>query len=167
MLIHKNDPFNSLLVKESERLIRSQKYVHDVSFYVASAGKGNDSVDIFIRELDNWSIIPEGAYSHAGYHFGLTDKNFLGTGHEFKNHLREQMQMELILLLQIIQFRTSGTPTSVQSCTMKLTVTDISPEALILNVRFFPLWQSGQQGYLFLHDSERILLNYADPLYIP
>ena len=37
LLFHKNEPFNSLLVKESERLIRNQKYVHDVSFYVVAA----------------------------------------------------------------------------------------------------------------------------------
>jgi hypothetical protein len=88
MLIHKNDPFNSLLVKESERLIRSQNFVHEVAFYVVSAGVNKDSVDIFIRELDKWSIIPVGSVSGAGYHVGLTDKNFLGTGHEFKNYFR-------------------------------------------------------------------------------
>ncbi len=63
LLIHKNQPFNSLLVKESERLIRNQKYVHEVSFSVVAAGAKSDSVDIFIRELDNWSIIPEGSIS--------------------------------------------------------------------------------------------------------
>jgi hypothetical protein len=88
MLIHKNALFNSLLVKESERLIRSQKYVHEVAFYVVTAGEKKDSVDIFIRELDKWSIIPEGSISRAGYYFGLTDKNFLGTGHEFKNSFK-------------------------------------------------------------------------------
>ena len=39
LLFHKNQPFNSLLVKESERLIRAQKYVHDVSFSVKATGK--------------------------------------------------------------------------------------------------------------------------------
>ena len=67
LLIRKNEPFNSLLVKESERLIRNQKYVHEVSFYVVAAGKKSDSVDIFIRELDKWSIIPEGSISTSRY----------------------------------------------------------------------------------------------------
>ena len=88
ILIHKNDPFRSLLVKESERLIRAQNYVHEVSFFVALAGQKKDSVDIFIRESDKWSIIPVGSISKAGYRIGLTDKNFLGTGHEFKNYFR-------------------------------------------------------------------------------
>ena len=85
LLIHKNQSFNSLLVKESERLIRSQKYVHDVSFNIIAAGAGSDSVDILIRELDNWSIIPEGFLMTSKINAGLTDKNFLGTGHEFRN----------------------------------------------------------------------------------
>ncbi len=85
LLIHRNKPFNSLLVKESERLIRNQKYVHEVSFSVVASGLKSDSVDILIRELDNWSIIPEGSISTSRINVRLTDKNFLGTGHEFQN----------------------------------------------------------------------------------
>jgi hypothetical protein len=85
LLIRKNEPFNSLLVKESERLIRSQKYVHDVYFYVTSGGRKSDSVDIFIRELDIWSLIPEASFSTSDFSVGITDRNFLGTGHEFQN----------------------------------------------------------------------------------
>ena len=52
-----------MLVKESERLIRSQNFVNEVSFYVVAAGEAYDSVDIYIRELDKWSIIPVGSVS--------------------------------------------------------------------------------------------------------
>ncbi|MCX6256247.1 MAG: hypothetical protein NTV31_17495 [Bacteroidia bacterium] len=85
LLFRVNEPFNSFFVKESERLIRSQKYVHDVFFYVVSARGKSDSVDIFIRELDIWSIIPKGSISTSRMMVDLTDKNFLGTGHEFQN----------------------------------------------------------------------------------
>ena len=85
LLFHKNAPFNSLNVKESERLIRIQKYVHDVSFYVVPARGKSDSVDIYIRELDKWSIIPEGSISPSRIKIDITDKNFLGSGHEFQN----------------------------------------------------------------------------------
>ena len=69
LLIRENEPFNSFYVKESERLIRSQKFVHDVSFYVVSAGVKKDSVDIFIRELDIWSINAEGINFNFTYQF--------------------------------------------------------------------------------------------------
>ncbi len=85
LLIHKNQPFNSLLVKESERLIRRQNFVHEVTFSVVAAGIKSDSVDIYIRELDNWSIVPEGSVSASRIRIDLTDKNFLGYGHEFQN----------------------------------------------------------------------------------
>jgi hypothetical protein len=91
ILIHKNEPFNALLVKESERLIRTQKYVHDVFFYVSSTGKKSDSVDILIRELDIWSIIPEGSASSTGFEFGFTENNFLGTGHAFQNSVSRNL----------------------------------------------------------------------------
>jgi len=95
LLIRKNEPFNSLLVKESERLIRNQKYVHEVSFYVVAAGGKSDSVDIFIRELDKWSIIPAGSISTSGIRVGLTDKNFLGYGHEFQNAFARNFTKEI------------------------------------------------------------------------
>jgi len=85
LLFRKDESFNSLLVKESERLIRNQKYVHEVSFYVVDAGEKSDSVDIFIRELDKWSIIPAGSISPSGIMVDLTDKNFLGYGHELRD----------------------------------------------------------------------------------
>jgi len=87
LLFRKNKPFNSLTVKESERLIRSQKYVHDVSFFVALAGtsKNSDSVDIFIRELDAWSLIPNGSISNSGISIDLNDKNIMGTGDDFQS----------------------------------------------------------------------------------
>lgn len=85
LLIRKNQPFNSLLVKESERLIRNQKYVHEVSFFVSSPGVKSDSVDILIRVLDTWSIVPRGNISTTKLKIDLTDKNILGTGHTFQN----------------------------------------------------------------------------------
>jgi len=60
-------------------------YIRDVSFFVKTTAKGSDSVDIFIRELDIWSISPRVGTSAQSSSIGLTDKNFLGLGHEFQN----------------------------------------------------------------------------------
>lgn len=81
MLIQKNDRFDSLLVKESERLIRSQGYVHDVILTTVPTAKNSDSVDIYVRVSDLWSIIPDGALSGESLTFKLTDKNLGGFGH--------------------------------------------------------------------------------------
>jgi hypothetical protein len=86
LLIKKNQPFDALLVTESERLVRSMNYITDVSFYVEAVRKSPDSVDVFIRELDKWSLIPGGSISASRLTFDLRENNFLGLGHEFQNN---------------------------------------------------------------------------------
>jgi len=85
LLIRQNQPFDSLLVKESERLVRSRVYIRDVVFGVKAVSASSDSVDIFIRALDNWSIIPKGSVSGSSATIGLNDNNFLGLGHTFED----------------------------------------------------------------------------------
>ena len=85
LLIRKNQVFDSLLVKESERLIRNKEFLLDVSFFVNSPTINSDSVDISIRVIDIWSLIPQGSASFSGFKAGLTDNNFLGLGHTFQN----------------------------------------------------------------------------------
>ena len=87
LLIRQNQVFDSLLVKESERLVRNMSYVTDVSFFVTATAKNSDSVDIYIRELDKWSIIPSGAASGSSVTVNLRDNNFMGLGHESKNEI--------------------------------------------------------------------------------
>ena len=87
ILIRQNQPFDSLLYKESERLIRAQRFVQDVTFTIIGTSKKNDSVDIFIRELDKWTIIPRVAASPTKAKVNLIERNFLGLGHEFGNEL--------------------------------------------------------------------------------
>jgi hypothetical protein len=85
LLFRKNQPFDSLLVIESERLVRSMNYITDVSFYTVAVPESTDSVDVFIRELDSWSLIPGGSLSSSRLHFNLRENNFAGLGHTFQN----------------------------------------------------------------------------------
>jgi len=85
LLIAENQVFDSLLVKESERLIRRNTFVSDVAFYVISNSEEPNSVDIHIRVLDTWSIIPDGSYNAGRATVGLTEDNFIGFGHKFQN----------------------------------------------------------------------------------
>jgi hypothetical protein len=81
LLIRPKQRFDSLMVKESERLVRSQPFVRDVLFSVRSMSARSDSVDVSIRVLDNWSILPTIMASPTSYTVNLTDQNFLGMGH--------------------------------------------------------------------------------------
>jgi hypothetical protein len=85
LLFYENEPFDSLLVKESERLIRRQSYTRDAAFVVKPIDNENDSVDILIYELDRWSIAPALAWSKERFEIGLIEKNLLGLGHASLN----------------------------------------------------------------------------------
>lgn len=83
LLIKKNKPLDSLLVKESERLIRSQRFTRSVTSHMKEVSE--DSVDVYIRVLDSWSLIPDVNTSTTKSKFYLKEKNFFGLGHEFVN----------------------------------------------------------------------------------
>ncbi|MDA3928000.1 MAG: hypothetical protein PF541_03520, partial [Prolixibacteraceae bacterium] len=87
LLIKENQPFDSLLITESERMVRSNEYIRDVSFSVKSPSEISDSVDVIIRALDIWSIIPIASISAPRSYLSLTENNFLGLGHVFQNAL--------------------------------------------------------------------------------
>ncbi len=83
LLIKKNQPLDSLLIKESERLLRKNRFIRNFYFQYKLVSK--DSVDVSIRALDSWTLVPDFTTSISKSNFYLTDKNFFGTGHEFSN----------------------------------------------------------------------------------
>lgn len=88
LLFKKNEPYDSLLVNESARLIRSQDYVRDVLVYSLPTSKKADSVDVYIRVLDVWSIVPALMLSKSTVDVALTDNNFAGLGNSFHVDMR-------------------------------------------------------------------------------
>ncbi len=84
-LLKKNKPLDSLLVRETERLIRNQRFVSQVFITAEPTNKNSDSVDVTVRVLDSWSIIPKASISPNRSRFELIDRNFVGTGAEFSN----------------------------------------------------------------------------------
>jgi hypothetical protein len=85
LLFKKNQPLDSLLVKESERLIRRQRFVRSVVIKAVPIENNSDSVDVSIRVLDSWSLIPNGSISGSRMNIDITERNFFGLGHEFSN----------------------------------------------------------------------------------
>ena len=83
MLFKENEIFDSLLVRESERLIRSQNYLRDVQFFSVLTAVNSDSVDVFIYTYDVWSIVPELIIAPSFIETGIIDNNFAGLGHRF------------------------------------------------------------------------------------
>ncbi|WP_309613366.1 hypothetical protein [Flavobacterium sp.] len=90
LLFKKNEPLDSLIAKESERLIRKQRYVRSVIIKPVEIPNSKDSVDISVRVLDSWSLIPSGSISGSRGNFDLTERNFFGLGHEIENNFTKR-----------------------------------------------------------------------------
>lgn len=86
LLFKENTPLDPLLIKESERLIRSQSYIRSalITAEFTEAGIWSDSVDVNVRVLDSWSITPVGSFSGTRSMVGLRERNFIGSGHEVR-----------------------------------------------------------------------------------
>ena len=91
LLIRKNTPLDSLLMKESERLIRSQRYIRRVAITPHQISTTSDSVDVTVRVVDSWTLVPDFAASPSRYTAKITERNFLGFGHQVENTYRRDM----------------------------------------------------------------------------
>ena len=83
LLFKKNTPYSSVNIDESERIIRSQKFVSRVTISEKLTAKESDSVDVFIRVLDSWSSLPKASVSNSKASLGLSERNIFGIGHQF------------------------------------------------------------------------------------
>ncbi|MBK9254078.1 MAG: hypothetical protein IPM42_01180 [Saprospiraceae bacterium] len=78
---HEGSEFDSLLIKESERLIRKQSFIRDAATVILINPKSTDSVDILFYVLDFWTITPDLSWTDHFITTGLGDINLFGIGH--------------------------------------------------------------------------------------
>lgn len=90
LLFKKNEPLDSIFAKESERLIRRQRFVRSVIIKPLPIENNKDSVDISIRVLDSWSLIPTGSISGSRANFELSERNVFGLGHELSHDFTQR-----------------------------------------------------------------------------
>jgi hypothetical protein len=90
LLIRENKPLDSLLVKESVRLIRAQSYINRVAIMTQLVAKNGDSVDVFIRVLDTWSLLPRFSATDSKASFQLNERNFFGSGHSLNSQYKKR-----------------------------------------------------------------------------
>ena len=91
LLIKENEPFDSLKIKETERLIRSQRFVRRVAIRTVNSKTSTDSVDVYITVLDSWSLIPNASITTSKAGYELLERNFLGTGHSWDNRYQHEL----------------------------------------------------------------------------
>ena len=94
LLFQQNDRYDSLLVNESERLIRSQKFVHDVRIYALPVSRKSDSVDVYIRVRDIWSIVAAVEFTGSKFEIDITEHNFAGVGHMLHGNFMKYRRLD-------------------------------------------------------------------------
>ena len=92
LLFKRNQQLDSLKLKESERLLRSQRFIRRVSVKPEEISESSDSVDVYIKVLDSWSWYPNGSLSTSSARASLTTNNFAGLGHYFSNQYRTRFK---------------------------------------------------------------------------
>lgn len=90
MLFKKNDKLDAKLLLESERLIRSQRYVREVTIVPVDIPNSKDSIDVKIRVLDSWTLIPTGSLSSSESNVKLTERNIFGFGHQISGNIKNR-----------------------------------------------------------------------------
>lgn len=92
LLFKRNQLLDSIKMQESERLLRTQRYIRRVSVRPVAISDTSDSVDISIKVLDAWSWYPTGSLSTSSARLSLTNRNFAGLGHYFNNQYRTRFR---------------------------------------------------------------------------
>jgi len=92
LLIKENTPLDTFLLRESERLLRSQNYIRRVEVTAKPVETSNDSIDLNVEVLDSWSLIPNATASTSKTKLKLKNRNFLGFGHEFSNTVVKSLE---------------------------------------------------------------------------
>ncbi|NNC77395.1 MAG: hypothetical protein HKN77_05480, partial [Woeseiaceae bacterium] len=82
LLIREGDAFDARLLAESERILRSNKYLYDAS--IAATKNGDGGIDVLVKTKDVWSFTPEISVSRKGGEnktiFGVEESNLFGKG---------------------------------------------------------------------------------------
>ena len=82
LLFKSGEPLSVRLIEESERLLRSNRYLYDVS--IRPVGWHDGIADIEVRTRDTWTLDPGLSLGRAGGEnssgISLKEYNFLGTG---------------------------------------------------------------------------------------
>lgn len=82
LLFKPGDPFSSRLLEESERILRTNRYIQEAS--IRPLRVENGIVDVEVSTADTWTLTPDLSFGRKGGKnrtgFGFHERNLLGTG---------------------------------------------------------------------------------------
>lgn len=90
LLFKEGDPYNEFLIKETERNLRLQRYLRQVTVTATFDG---DFVDIVVNAQDTWTLIPYLSFSSGtgknNRGIGLSESDVAGTGKRVETRYQE------------------------------------------------------------------------------
>ncbi|GLB49314.1 BamA/TamA family outer membrane protein [Neptunitalea lumnitzerae] len=81
LLVKENQPLDSLLILESERLLRRRNFIRRALIKPTPIQNNDEEVDLYIYVLDSWSFLVDGDVSGSSGEIRLREFNFMGLGH--------------------------------------------------------------------------------------
>jgi len=85
LLFDENSHYDADTLYESERILRTRRYLNRSKISVKNQDEENVDVDVDVNEV--WTLVPAISFSRSGgsndYSFGMKDSNFLGYGKSF------------------------------------------------------------------------------------
>tara|TARA_B100000929_G_scaffold230928_1_gene187352 strand:- start:1569 stop:3437 length:1869 start_codon:yes stop_codon:yes gene_type:complete len=92
ILLKENTPLDSLLVLESERLLRRRNFIRRTLIRPEEISKASDSVDLHIYVLDSWSLGVDGDISANKGELRVREYNFFGLGHQYSTAYKQDFK---------------------------------------------------------------------------
>ncbi len=84
LLFQEGDVLDAAILAETERLLRSRRYLRHAEITPVAYCEATGTVDVEVRSWDNWSLLPRISLGHAGgetkTNLGLAEDNLWGTG---------------------------------------------------------------------------------------
>ena len=84
LLFHEGDEFSERILEESERILRSNRYIQDAT--IKAERQENGVVDVSVHTADVWTLMPKISFSRSGGEnnagIGIKEMNLLGSGIE-------------------------------------------------------------------------------------
>ncbi|WP_445426132.1 MULTISPECIES: BamA/TamA family outer membrane protein [unclassified Alishewanella] len=86
LLFNDHAPLNLADLAETERLLRSRRYIRDARVSVSRYCPTENTVEVLVRTWDTWSLLPKIDISSEGgetnYSLGIAEDNLLGFGNQ-------------------------------------------------------------------------------------
>ncbi|SFU40116.1 hypothetical protein SAMN05216480_102268 [Pustulibacterium marinum] len=94
LVVKENQPLDSLLILESERLLRRRNFIRRALIRPQKVPGSPDEVDLHVYVLDSWSLAVGGDLSTNNGELELKELNFLGFGHQVTAAYKKGFQEE-------------------------------------------------------------------------